>query len=181
MTEDHGKLRISNDDRDEAIAQLRAALDQGRIDLGEFDERSMAAYSAKTNAELDLIFEDLPGGRPKVGEVVPAEPAAAPAAPPAPKRSLLRRLPALQGLVTVGLITTGVWFATWIGSGDMPYFWPIWPILGLGIATVLQVVNMGFGGGDEDGDDDEDRRERRDRDRGHRHGHPGGHHGGTAH
>ncbi|GAA1677721.1 hypothetical protein GCM10009830_25830 [Glycomyces endophyticus] len=179
MTEDQGRLRISNDDRDEAIAQLRAALDEGRIDLGEFDERSMAAYNAKTNAELDLIFEDLPGGRPKVGEVVPAQEAAAPAAaaPPARRGNPLKRLPALQGLITVGLITTGVWFATWIGSGEMPYFWPIWPILGLGIATVLQVVNLGFGGDDDDDDDDDgDRRER-----GHRHGHHGGHHGSTSH
>ncbi|MEU5874551.1 DUF1707 domain-containing protein [Glycomyces sp. NPDC047369] len=180
MTDDHSRLRISNADRDKAIEQLRAALDEGRIDLAEFDERSMAAYSAKTNAELDLIFEDLPGGRPKVGEVVPAgETAPAPAAPAERRRgNPLRRIPALQGLITVGLITTGVWFATWVGTGEMPYFWPIWPILGLGIATVLQVVNMGFGG-DGDDDDDEDGEDRRDR--GHRHGHHGGHHGSTSH
>ncbi|PRY61823.1 DUF1707 SHOCT-like domain-containing protein [Glycomyces artemisiae] len=178
MTEDHGKLRISNADRDEAIAQLRAALDEGRIDLGEFDERSLAAYSAKTNAELDLIFEDLPGGRPKVGEVVPAAeaPAAAPAARPERREHWIRRVPALRGLVTVGAICTAVWAATWIGSGEPGYFWPIWPILGLGIATVVQVVNLGFGDDDEDGDDGEDRR-----DRGHRHGHHGGHHGRTSH
>jgi hypothetical protein len=177
VTEDHGKLRISNADRDEAIAQLQAALDEGRIDLGEFDERSVAAYNAKTNAELDLIFEDLPGGRPKVGEVVPAEDAPAPAAPPARRGNPLRRIPALQGLITVGLITTGVWFATWVGSGEVPYFWPIWPILGLGIATVLQVVNMG--GGDDDEDDDGERR--RDRSHRHGHGHEGGHHGRSSH
>ncbi|MFB9660817.1 DUF1707 domain-containing protein [Glycomyces mayteni] len=178
MTEDHSRLRISNADRDKAIEQLRAALDEGRIDLAEFDERSQAAYGAKTNAELDLIFEDLPGGRPKESEVVPAG-EAAPATASAPaerRRGGLRRIPALQGLITVGLITTGVWFATWIGSGEPTYFWPIWPILGLGIATVLQVVNLGFGGDDDDDDDrdrDERRRDRRDerRDRRRHYGH----------
>jgi hypothetical protein len=161
VTEDHGKLRISNADRDKAIAQLQAALDEGRIDLSEFDERAKTAYEAKTNAELDLIFDDLPGGRPKVGEVVPAEPAAAPDAPRSGglgKR--LRRLPALRGLVTVGVITTGVWAASSVASGEWGYFWPIWPILGLGIATVLQLVNIGWGDDDDDGEhrDDRDRR-----------------------
>ncbi|RRR97384.1 DUF1707 SHOCT-like domain-containing protein [Glycomyces terrestris] len=173
MTEDHGKLRISNADRDKAIEQLRAALDEGRIDLGEFDERSLAAYNAKTNAELDLIFEDLPGGRPAVGEVVPAGEAApaAPAAPPARRGNWIRRVPALRGLVTVGLICTAVWAATAIVAGEPGYFWPIWPILGLGIATVVQVVNLGFGDDDDDDEDEDD--DRRDRDRRHGHGHLG--------
>jgi hypothetical protein len=163
VTEDHGKLRISNADRDQAIAQLQAALDEGRIDLAEFDERAKTAYEAKTNAELDLIFEDLPGGRPKEGEVVPAEaveaPDQAPHGTPHGGPPWLHRFPALRGLVTVGVMTTGIWVATWIGTGEPTYFWPIWPILGLGIATVLQFVNGG-GWGDEE---DEHRRERRER------------------
>jgi hypothetical protein len=163
VTDDHGKLRISNADRDKAIQQLQAALDEGRIDLAEFDERAKTVYGAKTNAELDLIFDDLPGGRPKVSEVVPASD---PTAPPTRRADLLRRLPALRGLVTVGLMCTGIWAATWIGTGETPYFWPVWPILGLGIATVIQVVNLGFGDGDEVEDDDDAPR----RDRGHGHG-----------
>jgi hypothetical protein len=168
VTEDHGKLRISNADRDQAIAQLQAALDEGRIDLAEFDERAKTAYEAKTNAELDLIFEDLPGGRPKEGEVVPAEPAAAPERE-RPRGPRFHQLPALRGLVTVGVITTGIWAASSVGSGEWGYFWPIWPILGLSIATVMQLVNGGWGhGGDWDHGDDE-RRERRARERGERH------------
>ncbi|WP_153024496.1 DUF1707 SHOCT-like domain-containing protein [Glycomyces albidus] len=173
MTDD--RLRISNADRDLAIQQLQAALDEGRIDLAEFDERAKAVYGAKTNAELDIVFEDLPGGRPKAGEVAtastsavdaPAEPArAASSAPDKPRGIRLKDVPALRGLVTVGLICTGVWFATWIGTGEPTYFWPIWPILGLGIATIVQVVNLGFDGrgDDEDGSGRDDR------------GHGGGH------
>lgn len=177
MTDDHGRLRISNDDRDKAIEQLRAALDEGRIDLAEFDDRTRSAYEAKTNAELDLIFEDLPGGRPKEAEVVPVDQpvpgprAQGPHGDPHARRGHgpLHELPALRGLISVGLITVAIWFATWIGSGDgnPPYFWPIWPILGLGIATVLQLVNRGSG--DDCDDDPDDRRERRDSRRDDRH------------
>lgn len=171
MTEDHGKLRISHADRDKAIARLQAALDEGRIDLVEFDERAKTAYEAKTNAELDLIFDDLPGGRPNEAEVVPAAPAEAPAQSPHGHPHggppWLHRFPALRGLVTVGAITTGIWVATWIGNGEPTYFWPIWPILGLGIATVMQLVNGG--GWDGHGHEHEDRNERRERRRRDRH------------
>ena len=175
MTEDHGKLRISNADRDQAIAQLQAALDEGRIDLAEFDERAKTAYEAKTNAELDLIFDDLPGGRPKEGEVVAAEAAEAPEHD-RPRGPRFHQLPALRGLVTVGVITTGVWAASSIASGEWHYFWPIWPILGLGIATIMQVVNGGWGHRDWDHGDAGERHERRAREREERHERRSRHH-----
>jgi hypothetical protein len=143
VTDDHGKLRISNADRDKAIQQLQAALDEGRIDLAEFDERAKTAYEAKTNAELDLIFDDLPGGRPKVSEVVPAgEPVEGEVETGRP-RNLIDEVPALKGLVVVGGICTLIWLATSLSSGRFDDFWPIWPILGLSIATFLQLVNRG--------------------------------------
>ncbi|MEU5155016.1 DUF1707 domain-containing protein [Glycomyces sp. NPDC021274] len=168
MTEDHGKLRISNADRELAIAQLQAALDEGRIDLVEFDERAKTAYEAKTNAELDLIFDDLPGGRPKEGEVVPAGPAAVNAkAERAPRGNWLHEVPALRALILVGGICTLIWLAGAVSSGEFGGFWPIWPIMGLSIATFVQLVNRGRWGDDaDDEDDDEDDGPRRRR-RGH--------------
>ncbi|MCC3762432.1 DUF1707 domain-containing protein [Glycomyces sp. TRM65418] len=154
MTDDHGKLRISNADRDKAIQQLQAALDEGRIDLVEFDERAKGAYEAKTNAELDLIFEDLPGGRPKEGEVAVGD--RAPADADAPRENAAPRsghswhggdwmhgMPALRALIVVGGICTMIWLAGAISSGDFGGFWPIWPIMGLSIATFVQLVNRG--------------------------------------
>ncbi|MEU6859732.1 DUF1707 domain-containing protein [Glycomyces sp. NPDC046736] len=157
MTEDHGKLRISNADREKAIEQLQAALDQGRIDLAEFDDRTRSAYEAKTNAELDLIFDDLPGGRPKVGEVEPVreeQPERGPGHGEATAHggphgdsgrgaAWIHETPALRGLVVVGGICTLIWLATSISSGSFDNFWPIWPILGLSIATFVQLVNRG--------------------------------------
>ncbi|HEX2145316.1 MAG TPA: DUF1707 domain-containing protein [Glycomyces sp.] len=159
MTDDHGKLRISNADRETAIQQLQAALDEGRIDLGEFDERTASAYAAKTNAELDLIFEDLPGGRPKTGELSVADRASLPAEDGAVEsgqereggRNWIDEVPALKGLVVVGGICTLIWLASSVSSGDFGNFWPVWPIMGLSIATFVQLMNRGRGGGDEHG------------------------------
>ncbi|MCD0447079.1 DUF1707 domain-containing protein [Glycomyces sp. A-F 0318] len=164
MTDDHSRLRISNADRDEAIRQLQAALDEGRIDLAEFDERAKHTYEAKTNAELDLIFDDLPGGRPKEGRLAPVDAAPQPADSGARdgaeqeaaerSRGWLHDVPALRALVLVGGICTLIWLASSVSSGDFGNFWPIWPIMGLGIATFIQLVNRGFGPGDDDDDDD---------------------------
>ena len=37
------------------------ALEEGRLDLHEYDERLQAAYGAKTYGELDELLTDLPG------------------------------------------------------------------------------------------------------------------------
>lgn len=148
MTEDHGKLRISNADRDLAIAQLQAALDEGRIDLAEFDERARTAYEAKTNAELDLIFDDLPGGRPKTGEIATAEPVDAEIEREPKGRNWFQEVPALRALILVGGICTLIWLASSVSSGEFRDFWPVWPIMGLSIATFVQLVSRGRGHGD---------------------------------
>lgn len=147
MTDDQGKLRISNADRDQAMERLQEALNEGRIDLGEFDERTKSALEAKTNAELDLIFDDLPRNRAEDKSVntidlTPEERADREAA--ARQRvecdgdGSFGSLPALRALIWVGGITTAIWLVSFIAGGNSGYFWPIWPILGLAIATCMQ-------------------------------------------
>jgi Domain of unknown function (DUF1707) len=58
--DDPGRLRISDDDRNAVAEVLRRAAGEGRIDLGELDERLEAAYHAKTYGELVPITADLP-------------------------------------------------------------------------------------------------------------------------
>jgi hypothetical protein len=58
--DDPGRLRISDDDRNAVAEVLRRAAGEGRIDLGELDERLEAAYRAKTYGELVPITADLP-------------------------------------------------------------------------------------------------------------------------
>jgi len=57
-------LRISDADRDQAIAQLSEHFQAGRLTTEEFDERSGAALQAKTGRELAVLFTDLPGQAP---------------------------------------------------------------------------------------------------------------------
>ncbi len=54
-------MRASDFDRDLTIARLRAALEDGRLDLAEFDDRVQAVYAAKTYGELKVPVADLPG------------------------------------------------------------------------------------------------------------------------
>lgn len=52
-------LRIGNADRDAAIDRLSEHFAAGRLDKDEFDERSDAVWTAKTEADLAPIFADL--------------------------------------------------------------------------------------------------------------------------
>jgi hypothetical protein len=54
-------VRASHAEREAVVNRLLAALDQGRLTLTEFDERSAAAYAAKTHGELLDLTSDLPG------------------------------------------------------------------------------------------------------------------------
>jgi hypothetical protein len=56
--------RIGDAERDQAATYLREALAQGRLEQEEFDERVDRALRAKTQADLDPLFKDLPGPRP---------------------------------------------------------------------------------------------------------------------
>ncbi|MEV0648560.1 DUF1707 domain-containing protein [Phytomonospora sp. NPDC050363] len=58
--------RLSNADRAETAALLKSALDDGRLDLDEYDSRLKAAYAAKTVAQTRPLLADL---------AVPARPA----------------------------------------------------------------------------------------------------------
>lgn len=72
--DDRARLRISDADREAAAQRLHTALAEGRITMMELDERLGVVYSARTYADLEPPFADLPGG-----SVVPSAPAAVPA------------------------------------------------------------------------------------------------------
>ena len=62
-------LRISDADRAQALDLLSEQYAEGRLDKDEFDERSDAVWSAKTQGDLAPVFADLPWRTP------PARPA----------------------------------------------------------------------------------------------------------
>ena len=58
------ELRISDADRAQALDLLSEQYAQGRLDKDEFDERSDAIWSAKTQGDLAPVFADLPWRSP---------------------------------------------------------------------------------------------------------------------
>ncbi|MFR9731074.1 DUF1707 domain-containing protein [Saccharopolyspora sp. MS10] len=57
-------LRIGDAERETAINRLGEHLTAGRLDVVEYDERCATAAGARSRAELDALFADLPGARP---------------------------------------------------------------------------------------------------------------------
>ena len=53
------RARISDADRDDAIARLGEHYAAGRLDKEEFDERSDAVWTARTDGDLAPVFADL--------------------------------------------------------------------------------------------------------------------------
>ena len=91
-------LRLSDADREQAMELLGEHYSLGRLTKDEFDERSDAVWSAKTQGDLVPVFADLPVS-----------------SPPAPTRSGggrpltgLRRLPVALGPVLFLLVAITV-------------------------------------------------------------------------
>lgn len=56
----HEQIRASNAEREAVVRRLLRALDEGRLTVEEFDERSAAAYAARTHGDLRHLTRDLP-------------------------------------------------------------------------------------------------------------------------
>lgn len=55
-----GELRVSDADRDRALAELREAFQAGRLTAEEFGQRAGQALGSRTGRELAALFADLP-------------------------------------------------------------------------------------------------------------------------
>jgi Domain of unknown function (DUF1707) len=56
----HGDMRVSEAERDRAVAELSGHYQAGRLTAGELEDRSGRALQARTGAELSDLFTDLP-------------------------------------------------------------------------------------------------------------------------
>jgi hypothetical protein len=152
VAERREELRAADVDRQFVADRLKAALDEGRLSLHEFDDRLRETYAACTYGDLDRLLADLPGA--ERSQLVPAPPAS-PASrqpPTAPEPSARRGFPrwilaAWSGWLTVALIVNAVWFATTVSGGNEDY-WPIWVMLPWGAVLLAGTVSgLAFGGG----------------------------------
>ncbi|SBT51493.1 protein of unknown function (DUF1707) [Micromonospora narathiwatensis] len=176
--EGRDRMRAADVDRQATAERLRVALEEGRLDLHEYDERLGRAYGAKTYAELDEVVADLPGVRPaERSAVVPAPAPAAPvpvaggeaadgeAALAEPGRRSDSLLRIWSPWLRVAGILTAIWLISSIGYGHVVYYWPAWAIGPWGVLLLLKTV--GVHDGDRRHPTDRSRRERRERRRGH--------------
>jgi hypothetical protein len=122
---DRELMRASDDDRQQVVDRLRAAVEDGRLKMEEFTERMGLAYQALTYGDLAKLVADLPPASPP--------PAPAPAAPPAAaaKRTAFADLPApLKVLWTIWLAAVSINVVVWVlvvgTSGHFIYPWPLW-------------------------------------------------------
>jgi hypothetical protein len=122
---DRSRLRVSDADRSATAERLRIAVDEGRLDLTEYDSRLRSAYASRTYGELDAVTADLP----------------AVAGPPAKKESRAvadRRAWQSEWRDWLGgaVIMLAIWGTTSLVSGGLIAFWPAIP-LGIWAAVIV--------------------------------------------
>ncbi len=126
--------RIGDADRDQAAECLREHLAQGRLSQDEFDDRLNTALSAKTAADLEPLFSDLPDPRPNTLKGVepmstpwPAynpPPATSPGTVPVPRPQPMT--PALSSnWATALMIAAAVAWPAWL-MASFATGWQLW-------------------------------------------------------
>lgn len=125
-------MRAGDNDRQVVADRLKAALDEGRLDLGEYDERLQKTYSAKTFGDLSGLLDDLPGTVPLEHSQVQAYAAPSPGTsveqPQSKAQQVAKWAGPYGGVILVCVI---IWAITSISTGQWTYFWPIWMFIPL--------------------------------------------------
>ncbi len=149
------ELRVSDEQRDGAVEQLREHFTAGRLTQDELSDRVQSAYGAKTSGDLQSLMNDLPA--------LPLSPAQLRAARVERRRKARRR--AIEE-TSASFGAFGVCTLIWLASGAHGAFWPVW----VAIAPVLAVFRNGprllgvsaHDDDDESGGGSEPRQRRRD-------------------
>ncbi len=131
------EMRAGDSDRQAVADKLKQALDEGRLDLAEYDERLQRAYAAKTYGDLKGLLDDLPTATlPE--RAAATEPAAT--AAPVPQLSSARTGQLVRawlgGFGGVFVLGTVIWLVTSIGSGELRYFWPMWLLIPMALGAL---------------------------------------------
>jgi hypothetical protein len=138
-------MRAADSDRQYVADRLREALNEGRLDLGEYDDRLQRTYAARTYGELDKLLNDLPAVVPpakaQVARTTPATPSAAPDRRPVAPWAI-----ALWGS---WLCTTVICFVIWALTGA-GYPWPLWVAGPWGAVLLVRTV-VAVASGDPEG------------------------------
>ncbi|MBG6100692.1 hypothetical protein IW249_001106 [Micromonospora vinacea] len=141
-------MRAADSDRAAVADRLRVALDEGRLDLHEYDERLQRAYAARTYADLKALLTDLPPVTPTQRSGL--APTAGPTVSllgdqlgPASTSGVTARWLAevwFPYLRVIAIVVT-IWAVTSLLSQDLLYFWPAWVAGPWGAVLVVRTVS----------------------------------------
>ena len=121
--------RASDADREAVAEDLRDALEEGRLDVDEYQRRLDAVWASRTYGELDRLFADLPH---------PARRQARAAAEQRRRNQQRALLDAWKTWFGGAVIMIGIWGVTSLTSGELQNFWPAIP---LGIWAVVIIAS----------------------------------------
>ena len=99
-----GDLRVSDADRDRALAALSEHYQAGRLTLEEFEERSEQTLKSKTERELRGLFIDLPTAQ----IVAPAQGQAVAGPEAGPRLPVARILATAAGIAAIVIVVSVV-------------------------------------------------------------------------
>jgi len=109
-------VRVSDADRDDVVAQLRANAAEGRLDMQELEQRVERAYAAKVRRDLRVLVDDLPRDHRRARDL-----------------NAVAFREHLRSYLAVMALLVAIWALTGMG-----YFWPVWPALGWGMSFFLR-------------------------------------------
>lgn len=118
-------IRASDADRDQLISELNEHMVAGRLRTDELEDRTQAAYAARTTAELDALRHDLPPTSKQVARYERQR-----------RAHLTRRL--IQETGGLGAVFLGG-TAIWLWDGASGQFWPVWILLILVLSVARNV------------------------------------------
>ena len=128
-----GDLRVSDADRDMALAELSEHFQAGRLTADEMQERTDQALKARTGKELSAIMADLPVVRPGAS-VAPVS--------KEPERRRLHWTPATTAVV-VSIVAVAVIAGGFAFGRPGHYSFGLWPI----VVAFFVLRRFGRGGG----------------------------------
>jgi hypothetical protein len=148
------EMRAADADRETVAERLRVALNEGRLDLHEYDERLQRAFAARTYGELDVLLTDLPPVMPtqRSGLETASATGVPVDRPDEPGAVVVRGVTArwlaeiwLPYLRVIAIVVT-VWAAISLLSVELLYFWPVWVAGPWGAVLMVRTVAALTGG-----------------------------------
>ncbi len=109
-----GRMRASDDEREQVATILRAAVTEGRLNLEEGDERLAKLYASRFRDELGPLTQDLPDGGRRALLDTPE------------MAAIFRHRLRVHSAGTLAL--AGLLVGAWVLSGAH-FFWPLIPLL----------------------------------------------------